>query len=103
MACDEFPILSPTQSEIILENRKNEQLLPLSIAETKDQGYGVFALEPIPKNTIVCSYLGEIRPHTSLAHNDKNDSRYELGWIGDRCLMVAAFQYSNIGRFLNSE
>ena len=49
--------------KMVDEVRQNELFLPLSIIKFKNKGFGVVAVEKIPKNTIIATYLGVIRPH----------------------------------------
>lgn len=100
--CEDFELLSPAQSLLVLENREIEHRLPLDIKESTLGGYGVFATKSIPANTIVCSYLGEMRLLENVNWYDENDSAFEFGWIGDKCMVVYTLAYSNIGRFFNN-
>lgn len=96
-----YGIFSKRMTEIILENRAQEQYLPLAVARSKipGAGKGVFATVDIPANTIVCSYIGDICTNESAT---LNDSLFTLGWVGSRCLMICPNRRSNVARYLNT-
>lgn len=95
-------------SHVILQNRINEEFLPLEVKESSilNSGLGVYCTDVIPKNTIICSYLGEVGTGskiTLMRNGRRNDSLYLLGHLGLESLNIAPHRYSNVGRFLNHQ
>lgn len=99
-AC-KYGIISDHNTQLILQNRINEERLPLKIAKSKipGAGLGVFTTQDILPKTLVCSYIGEIGTHES---GEYTDSTYEIGWIDKLCIIINPKRNSNVGRFINS-
>jgi SET domain-containing protein len=71
----------------------------LRIEHTRDRGLGVFAAEAIPKDTIVCTYAGELLSTREASEREgQGQTAYLMdsgGWTIDAC------RYRNVGAFIN--
>jgi len=80
----------------------------LEVFKTKDKGWGVRALEEIPRGSFVAEYLGEIIPNKDATKRgityDKKGLSYlfDLDYIdANPVYSIDAFHMGNIGRFFN--
>ena len=64
-----------------MENRKNEEFLPLVVTQSKikNAGRGVFTTVNIPKDTVVLSYIGVLC--SNFTTDMRSKSIFHLGWI----------------------
>ncbi len=74
-----------------------ESYLPLRVSPSK-YGLGVFATKIIPPNSLICSYLGEVKEDNGL----KGDSVVNLFQVGITKVVLDPGEHTNVGRYLNS-
>lgn len=85
-----------------LSQRRKE--IPLCLYKTKNRGWGVKTMAPIPKGTFIIEYVGE------LIGQEEADQRAETAYLFDlnldrrtdnRFYTIDAFQFGNLSRFIN--
>ena len=101
-------------ANVYIKNRKENveslhcgyDLRYLAILRSGIQGYGIFALQPIPENTVIIEYIGEIIT-PALAHDRERDF-YEAAGIGTYIFtfekyggMIDATLIGNAARYIN--
>ncbi|XP_025200890.1 histone-lysine N-methyltransferase EHMT2 [Melanaphis sacchari] len=74
----------------------------LELYKHKDMGWGVRTLQPIPRGTFVCEYIGEII--TDQKANDLKEDSYLFNLENPgatELYCIDAYNYSNVSRFIN--
>lgn len=83
---------------------KSQPIGPYEVIPVEGYGYDVRAIQIIPKDTIICEYVGEvISKRTAIRNNIENDSLMELVTTNDAdtSLLIRPERYTNIARFIN--
>lgn len=97
--------MSPQEEREYMKYKKHP-IGPFLLKNTIDKGYDVVTDADLPKNSIICEYVGEVvtlRECHELDLAGKNDSEMDL-WVGrnaDEKLIIRPERWTNIARFLN--
>ncbi|KAL8293661.1 hypothetical protein RQP46_000362 [Phenoliferia psychrophenolica] len=97
--------VTATDTDVLKFNQLRTRKKQLTFSRSGIEGYGLFALEPIPAGEMVIEYVGElIRQQVA----DRREKAYERQGIGssylfrvDEDLVVDATKKGNLGRLIN--
>lgn len=88
---------------VFYKKYKAQPIGPFTLKNTPNMGYDVVADKDLPKDMIICEYVGDVVTLREALKDPKNDSlmEYKVGKNSEETLYIRPKKYTNIARFIN--